>query len=112
VRLACKLRHSVTIQERTETQNSTGEVTWSWTDFKTVRAAIEPLRGQEFFAAQQVQSSTNTRIRIRYIAGVVPKMRVVHGTDYYEIEGIIDPEMRHRELQLMCVKRDASGFRD
>jgi SPP1 family predicted phage head-tail adaptor len=112
VRLACRLRESVTIQERTETQNPSGEVTWTWADYKTVRAAVEPLRGQEYFAARQLQSSTNIRVRIRYLSGVTPKMRVKHGTRFYEIEGVIDPESRHRELQLMCVERDADGWRD
>jgi SPP1 family predicted phage head-tail adaptor len=107
----CKLRQSVTIQQRTETTNSTGEVEWTWADYKTVRAAVEPLRGQEYFAARQLQSSTTTRIRIRYIAGLNTKMRINHASRYYAIEGIINPESRNRELQLMCVEREADGFR-
>ncbi len=106
------LRCAVTIQSRTETTNSTGEVEWTWADYKTVRAAVEPLRGQEYFAARQLQSSTTTRIRIRYLSGITTKMRVVHGSRYYEIEGVIDPESRHRELQLMCREREADGWRD
>jgi SPP1 family predicted phage head-tail adaptor len=107
----CKLRQSVVIQSRTETTNSTGEVTWTWSDYKTLRAAVEPLRGQEYFAARQLQSSTTTRIRLRYISGLTNKMRVKHGGRYYAIEGIINPEMRNRELQLMCVEREADGWR-
>jgi SPP1 family predicted phage head-tail adaptor len=109
---ACKLKRSVTIEQRTEVQNSTGEVEWTWTTLATVRAAVEPLRGQEYFASHQLQSSTNVRIRIRYISGVTPKMRVKYGVRYFEIEGVIDPEERHRELQLMCVERGADGWRD
>jgi SPP1 family predicted phage head-tail adaptor len=108
----CKLRQSVVIQERTETTNSTGEVEWSWSTFKTCRAAVEPLRGQEYFASRQLQSSTTTRIRIRYVSGITTKMRVVHASRYYAIEGIINPESRNRELQLMCVEREADGFRN
>lgn len=109
---ACKLKHSVTIQERTETTNSTGEVEWTWGTYVIARAAVEPLRGQEYFAAKQVQASTQVRIRIRYMTGITTKMRVVFEGRYFAIEGIIDPEMRHRELQLMCVEREADGWRD
>ena len=108
----CRLREFITIQERAETQNSTGEVAWTWATFKSVRAAVEPLRGQEYFAARQLQTSTTTRIRIRYLEGVTTKHRVVHGTRYYEIEGIINPNSRNRELQLMCREREADGWRD
>lgn len=109
---ACKLRENITIQQRTETQGSTGEVTWTWSTYKTTRAAVELLRGQEYFAAQQLQSSTTTRIRIRYLADITTKMRVVHGTRYYAIEGIINPNSRNRELQLMCREREADGWKD
>ncbi len=108
---ACKLRQSITIEERTETTNSTGEVVWTWATFATTRAAVEPLRGQEYFASRQLQSSTDVRIRIRYRSGINTKMRVKFEDRYYAIEGIIDPEMRHRELQLMCVERQADGIR-
>lgn len=108
---ACRLRHTVTIQSPTETKNSTGEVETTWGTFASVRAAVEPLRGQEYFAAKQVQASTNVRIRVRYMTGITTKMRVLFESRYFAIEGIIDPEMRHRELQLMCVEREADGWR-
>lgn len=105
------LRHEVVIQTPTETENATGESVPTWGTFAAVRAAVEPLRGQEFFASQQLQSSLSVRIRIRYLANVTTKMRVQWENRYFAIEGIIDPEMRHRELQLMCVERAADGWR-
>jgi SPP1 family predicted phage head-tail adaptor len=109
---SCKLRHVVIVQERTETRQPDGSYAPTWSTFATLRAAVEPLRGQEYFAAHQLQASTNVRIRVRYVSGVTTKMRVLFESRYFEIEGIIDPEMRHRELQLMCVERDAEGWRD
>lgn len=109
---SCVLRETVTIQSRTETTGTTGEVTWTWATYKTVRASIEPIKGQEYFAAKQLQASTNVRIRIRYLSGITTKMRVLHGTRYYAIESVIDPNTRRRELQLMCVEREADGWRD
>lgn len=101
---AGRLRHKLIIQQATETQGTTGELAVSWGIFATVWGAVEPLRGREFFAAQELQAEVTTRIRMRYLAGVTPKMRVLYGETIFLINAVIDPEMRHRELQLMCVE--------
>lgn len=114
------LRQRVTLQERTETTGSTGEVTWSWADWATVWAAVEPISGRELFSAQQVQANTTTRIRIRHRSGVDSKLRVKFVADngspqrikYYEIESVLHINERQREIHLMCVEREADGWRD
>lgn len=99
---AGKLRHRGTIQQKTETPDSYGELIETWTTLATVWCSVEPISGREFFAAQQVQAEVSARIRIRYRPGITPLMRIkVHNTTY-EIVSVIDFEYRHRELQLMC----------
>ena len=109
---AGSLRHVVTIESPTKTQDSTGSIVQSWATYDTVRAAIEPISGREFFSASQAQSSVTTRIRIRYLDGVTPKMRVSHDSDYYDIQAVLPDTTGTRELHLMCVKRGAQGFRN
>lgn len=110
---AGSLRHVVTIESQTKTQDSTGAIVVTWATFAdSVRAAVEPISGREFFAASQVQSSVNTRIRIRYMPDITPKMRVLHGETYYDIEAVLGDATGARELQLMCVRRGAQGFRN
>lgn len=99
---AGKLRHQITIEQVTETQSTTGMTAETWSEFATVWAAVEPLRGREFFASKQIQAEISTRIRIRYLAGITPKMRVLFGTRVYLIDSVIDAEERHIEMQLMC----------
>jgi len=99
---AGKLRHRITIQQPVEVRDSYGGVTVTWGTFATVNASVEPLRGQELWAAAAQQARVNTRIRIRYLASVSPKMRVLFGTRIYLIDAVIDPEERHVEMQLMC----------
>lgn len=96
------LRHRVTIQYAVETQNSYGEPVASWQDVATVWAAVEPLRGREYFDAQATQARVDHRIRIRYRAGITPRMRVLFGSRVFEIQAVIEPESRRRELHLMC----------
>ena len=98
------LRHKVIIQVGTEAQDGFGGVTLTWATFATVWAAIEPISGKEFFDSQQVNAEVTTRIRIRYLASVTPKMRVLHGARIYRIESTVDLNERTRELHLMCVE--------
>lgn len=99
---AGKLRHQITIQNPVETQGATGEMSVVWSEFATVWASVEPLRGREFWAAKEQQAQVDTRIRIRYLEGVTPKMQVLFGTRTYLIYAVIDPEERNIEMQLMC----------
>lgn len=65
-------------------------------------AAIEPLRGRELLAAQQISSEVTGTIKIRYRADkqVTAKHRVLYGTRVFDIVAVIDPEERHEELVL------------
>ena len=108
---APRLRHRVTIQNFTTTQNSnTGAITEGWTDFDdNVPAEVWPLSGREFVAAQAVQAGVTTRITIRYQSGILPRMRVLHGSDVYNIQAVLpDPTLR-RHLTLMCERGGNAG---
>lgn len=99
---AAIFRHRITLQELVTGQDEAGQPVQEWQDVATVWAAVEPLRGREYWAAAQVQSEVTTRIRIRYRSGVRPDMRVLYDGRLYNINAVIDPEERHMELQLMC----------
>ena len=101
---AGRLRHQVRIQTPTkDTSPGAGDITWS--DYATVWAAVEPLRGNEFFTAQQVNAEVTGRVVIRYLSGITPEVRVLFGTRTFEILSVIDVDERHEELQLMVKER-------
>ena len=94
------LRHRIKIQSVTITNDVE-----TWADFATsVPAAIEPLKGREYWEAQKINAEQATKIRIRYRTGVLPTMRVVWGTRIYKIEAIMNIDERNRELHLVCVE--------
>ena len=103
---AGRLRHKVTIQQLSTgspQQDGTGAPDQQWAAlFTDIWAAVEPLQGRELFAAQEFHSEVTTRIRILYRSGITHLMRVVHGSDYYDIRAVIDPDKMHRELHLLC----------
>lgn len=100
-----RLRKRVTILQRSETTGDYGGPVETWTELCTAWAGVEPLRGQEYFTPGREGADVTTRIRIRYRSDVNRTMIVrCEGVDF-EIMHIIDPEYRHREMQLMCKER-------
>lgn len=102
---AGRLNRRVTIETPTITRGTSfKEPVETWATFATVWAAIEPLSGRELLANRQVENEVTTRVRIRYLAGVLPKMRVVYGSRTFRIESVIDPVTARRDLELLCVE--------
>jgi len=101
---AGRLRHRVTIEDQISGQDSDGAQTLEWLPVASgVPAEIVDLSGRELFAAQAVQSKTTTRIKVRYWADLLPRMRIVHRGTIYNIEGIVaDPDSRIRYMTLQC----------
>ena len=96
--------HRVSIQHNTPTVSSRGDRVDAWVEIAKVWANVAPLNGREFYLAQQVNSEITTRITIGYRSGITAKQhRVVYGSQTYDIVSPpINPEMRNRDLVLMC----------
>jgi SPP1 family predicted phage head-tail adaptor len=96
------LRHKVTIQQSLPDRDSYGTEVPRWSDFATVWAEVKDISGREYTAMQQAISNIAVRVRIRYLGGVVPTMRVIYGSRTLDIVSVIDPDGRLIELHLMC----------
>lgn len=102
---AGRLRHTVVIErDSSAARDGFGQPTENWEAFATVQAAIDPIRGREYFAAQQFAAETTHKVTLRYIAGVSPKMRARFGSRIFRIEAVKNPEERNERLELMCVE--------
>ncbi len=96
------LRHRVIIQQLVNTDDGAGGSIETWQDIATVWAAIEPLRDNERYTAQQVQSTLSHKVTIRYHEGVKPQMRLAYKGRIFDIVSAIDIEERHQWLELLC----------
>lgn len=96
------LRHRLTLEENNPVEDAAGEETDNWTTFATVWGSVEPLRGREFFEARAETQTVDHRIRIRYLDGVTPQMRVMFRGRIFGIDSVINVLERNKELQLMC----------
>ncbi len=98
---AGRLRSRVTIQQRTDTQNEIGELVPTWSTLSAVWADVIHNSGLETIKAGASASVVKASIRIRYRADVKPSMRVVKGSDVYNIEAVL-PDHGREYCDLVC----------
>lgn len=103
-----ELRHLVTIQRYTATQDALGALVVTWATLCTARASVEAVGGTgrlETTPKQELATVTyRVRIRYRTDATPAPKDRVAYGSKYLNIESVTDPTGRRREYVLMCTE--------
>ena len=105
---AGRLRHRITFQVPGEVQDQqTGEMVTGWeTVWEKVPASVEALSARDLIAAQASQSEASGRMVIRYRAGVLPSMRILHRGDVYNIQGppLPDPDSGLEYLTILVAK--------
>ena len=95
------LRHRLTIQIPSKSQNEFGEWIESWNDWATVWGSIEPNLGKRYFEAKQANSEVQGLIRIRYRTGLLPTMQVKYGDRIFKIISIVHPFEKKQELHIL-----------
>ncbi|MBB3142196.1 phage head closure protein [Halomonas organivorans] len=104
---AGKLRHRVTLEwYQKGPRSDSGATPPDWVAGATVWASVEPLSGRLLLAAQEAQSETSGKIRMRWRADVAAAtgktLRLQHNGLTYRIEGRpLDLDGRRRELEIM-----------
>lgn len=86
------LPHRITIQSKTrKSQNpNTGQISYEWEDFTTIWAEVTDLSTRDRLAAQAIQSTIQSRAKIRYSkksSQIKSDMRVKFDGYYYALDG-------------------------
>ena len=89
------------VQTPTESANAIGEPILTWSAFATRWIAILPLSGNEQITALANEGNVTHRIRMRYTAGIKPKMRLVSEGRTFEIMSVME-RGRREEHELMA----------
>lgn len=96
------LKHRVTLQYPAKVPDGMGGSTVTWTDAATVWAAIWPVSASETIQVNQASMTITHRIRIRYRSVLKASWRISWANRYFNIVSIIDPNMAHRWLDILC----------
>lgn len=93
----------VTLLEKSVTRDALGGEVIAWTDRGNVWAEVTPLRGREYFAAQQINPEYSTRFRIHYddAPTITSAWRLEWRSAQYDIIDVIDVDARKRTFEIM-----------
>jgi len=92
----------VSIEAKSTTKDSSGQAIDGWTVVRETWASIDTLTGGEALRAQAIVSSASAEIEMRYRPGITAAMRVRYGDQVFDIGAVIDVDMRHEMLRLIC----------
>lgn len=98
-----KLRKRLSFQSKGTAKNTMGEQT-VWTEYYAAWGSIDVMKGQLMFSTAEFVSQSTYSIGIRYPKGVniaVSDHIVCEGRTF-EIQAILNKEMRNRELQVLA----------
>lgn len=99
-----KLRHRISIGAPATGQDQYGEPVEGWTPVAEAWAEREDLSGRELFVAQQVAAEITTRFKLRHIAGLTAKQRLLLDGEAYDIKSVADPDGRRRTLIILAAR--------
>ena len=102
------LRHRLLIERPVSSQDALGQPTRAWETVAVVQGSLDPVSGRERYLTAQTMAETTHRARVRYAAGITPKMRIVFGGKYYQIVYVAD-DNRGRELVLDLLEGIVDG---
>ncbi len=101
---AGRLRHRVTVQQKSVARTSSGAENVTWTNVGTFWARVQPLQGREYMEGRAQASDISTRILLRFQPGTTftDAMRATWDGHTYQVVSVIEPDEARRELVLMC----------
>lgn len=99
---AGRLRRRVVLSTRVQTQNLYGEPVESWATLATVWAAVEPVRGRDFWTAKQQMETATAKILVRYRSDLTSVHRASADGVTWDILSVVRPESRTEYLELHC----------
>jgi SPP1 family predicted phage head-tail adaptor len=86
---AADLNQRVNIEQRTSSQDELGQPIESWVLVAAVWASVKHQSGLSAIKGDADVSTVKASIRIRYRTGIDAGMRVVCGSDIYDIRAIL-----------------------
>jgi SPP1 family predicted phage head-tail adaptor len=97
------MRDLITLKTRSNTQNDYGEEL-TWTETETHFASVEPLLGNEYFAAERSASKVEVKFRCWFFPTLRDDMRVSFNGADYEILSCVNYKNLNREWLIYARK--------
>jgi head-tail adaptor len=89
----------LTIQERTQPEDTFGEFPEIWADLRQEWVQLMPLGGAEYEVAQRLESGTTHKARCPWFQGAHSGLRLTDGSRYFNAQAVINVDERNRQLE-------------
>lgn len=99
---AAKLRHRIAINSVSTAKDSAGAASKATTLLANCWADVNESGGSENWADQNVLTTYDAVVTIRYRDDLAESMQIDHQGKTFEIKAIIDPYGIKEQLKLMC----------
>lgn len=99
---AGRLRHRITLQRLSSTQNTVGEKIDNYTDVTTVWGEVKPFRGSEVFENYKEFGELTHKITIRYYQGLDRTWRIKFDGRIFRIVSVVNIEERDVYMEIVC----------
>jgi SPP1 family predicted phage head-tail adaptor len=107
------MRHQISLLAPSTVSDELGGVsgtTTLWSGW----AQVKTLQGRELYNAQQIVAQVTHKIVMRWIPGVQANQTVLFVgpggvTTTFQVQYVINPDERMRELDLLCIERDTAA---
>lgn len=111
---AGKLRNRLEFCRVVENQDSTGDPVEQLEPLVTLWGSVEPLRGREYFEAQQIQAELTHKLLVRFHPVLrdepaTPKLAVKFGQRLFDVVSVANITARDREIEIMAIERSANN---
>lgn len=101
-----RLNRRITFMKLVDSTDCMGQSVKKLETVKTVWASFYPVRNTEFYEVQKIQSKVTHKCYIRYLDGVDSRSLICHDNKLYRIDSVIDVDMEHKMLEIMCYEND------
>ena len=101
--IGARLKHKITIETPTRTQNSYGEPIETFSTYVSRKCDIMTTIGKENFNKFQEFNEHSVVFKVRYdvlTKDINETMRVLYNSKYYDVEGIVDFNMMRKEIHI------------
>jgi len=88
-----------------KSRGASGEEIDNWADWKKAWASIKTSGGSESFYNPQLVAMSTHKLKLHYMSGINPLMRVRWGVRILDIVHVDDSRRRQGELYLLCQER-------
>lgn len=94
----CKIRIEVPVQVK----QKNGSMLTTWESYISLWASIATLKGNDRNTAAASWPEADVKMDFRYVAGILPTMRVVFNNKVYSILNVNNELERNRDIELTC----------